>query len=39
VSFSDREQLAAIVASTQKNGGGIRTLIRELIQSPLFQSR
>jgi hypothetical protein len=39
VSFADREQIAAIVAGTQKQGGGIRTLIHELIRSRLFQTR
>ncbi|HEU0068924.1 MAG TPA: DUF1592 domain-containing protein, partial [Nitrospiraceae bacterium] len=39
VTFSDRDALLAIVAKTQAQGGGIRTLIHELIQSPLFQSR
>ncbi len=39
VSFSDREQIAAIVANTQKHGGGIRTLIHELTESRLFQTR
>ena len=39
VSFSDREPLAVIVANTQKKGGGVRTLIHELTQSQLFQSR
>ena len=39
ITFSDREQIAAIVDRTQKNGGGIRTLIHELIQSSLFQAR
>ena len=38
-SFSDRDQIAAIVTATQKNGGGIRTLIHELVQSSLFQTR
>ncbi len=38
-SFSDRAALAAIVANTQKQGGGIRTLIHELVQSPLFQMK
>ena len=37
--FSDRAELAAIVARTQKRGGGIRTLIHELAGSPLFQTR
>ncbi|HVW00640.1 MAG TPA: DUF1592 domain-containing protein, partial [Planctomycetaceae bacterium] len=39
VAFGDREQLAAVVNRTQQNGGGIRTLIHELIESPLFQTR
>ena len=37
-SFSDRDELAAIVAATQKQGGGIRTLIHEVVQSSLFQN-
>ena len=39
LAFSDRGQIAAIVASTQKQGGGVRTLIHELTQSQLFQTR
>ncbi len=39
VSFSDRDQLAAIAANTQKQGGGVRTLIHELIQNDLFKTR
>jgi hypothetical protein len=39
VSFSDRDQLAAIVAQTEKQGGGIRSLIHELMKSQLFQTR
>ena len=39
VSFADRDELAAIVANTQKKGGGFRTLILELTQSRLFQTR
>ena len=39
LSFSDRDQIEAIVTSTEKNGGGIRTLIHELIQSELFRTR
>jgi mono/diheme cytochrome c family protein len=37
--FSDRPALAAIVTATEKQGGGIRTLIHELVQSDLFQLR
>jgi hypothetical protein len=39
VSFSDREHLAGITANTQKSGGGVRTLIHELIRSELFKTR
>ncbi len=39
VTFSDRSEIAAIVARTQKQGGGIRTLIHELTGSALFQTR
>ncbi|MFT5524992.1 MAG: hypothetical protein ACI9HK_002956 [Pirellulaceae bacterium] len=37
--FSDRDQISAILSSAQERGGGIRTLIHELVQSKLFQSR
>ncbi|HUR45703.1 MAG TPA: DUF1588 domain-containing protein, partial [Candidatus Saccharimonadales bacterium] len=37
--FSDREAIEAIVSRTQKRGGGIRTLIHELVESKLFQTR
>jgi hypothetical protein len=39
ITFGDRAEIAAIVANTQKQGGGIRTLIHELTESPLFQTR
>lgn len=39
VAFGDRDELSAIVKRTQVRGGGIRTLIHEVIQSPLFQAR
>ncbi len=39
LAFGDRDQIAAIVTSTQKQGGGVRTLIHELVQSQLFQTR
>ena len=39
VSFADRADIAAIVTATNKNGAGIRTLIYELVQSRLFQTR
>jgi len=39
VTFSDRDQIAAIITRTETRGGGIRTLLHELIQSKLFQTR
>ena len=39
VSFSDRDDIEAIVAATRKNGGGVRTLIRELTTSRFFATR
>lgn len=39
VSFGDRDEIAAMVANTQKKGGGIRSLLHELTRSRLFQTR
>jgi hypothetical protein len=39
LAFSDRAQIAGVVARTQKQGGGVRTLIHELVQSPLFHTK
>ena len=39
LAFSDRDEIAGIVARTQQQGGGIRTLIHELAGSALFQTR
>lgn len=39
VAFSDRPALEQIVQRTQNQGGGLRTLLHELVQSPLFQTR
>lgn len=39
LSFGDRTALAEIVARTEAQGGGMRTLIHELVRSPLFQTR
>ncbi len=39
VAFADRAEIAAIVARTQQQGGGLRTLIHELTESALFQTR
>jgi hypothetical protein len=38
LAFSDRDEIAGIVARSQKQGGGIRTLLHELVQSRLFQT-
>ncbi|HLY11940.1 MAG TPA: DUF1592 domain-containing protein [Planctomycetota bacterium] len=38
VTFSDRDEIARIVRRTQDEGGGIRTLIHELVESPLFET-
>ena len=37
--FSDRQEIENIVTRTQDQGGGIRTLIHELLQSPLFHTK
>ena len=39
IGFSDREAIEAIVTRTQAQQGGVRTLVHELIQSPLFQTK
>ncbi len=39
IAFSDRAALSGIVARTDKLGGGIRTLLHEIVQSSLFQTR
>jgi hypothetical protein len=39
ITFSDRDEIAGIVARAQQHGGGIRTLLHELIDSPLFQTK
>ena len=38
VSFADRDEIVAVIAVTNKNGGGTRTLIHDLIQSQLFRT-
>ncbi|MBL8892397.1 MAG: DUF1592 domain-containing protein [Planctomycetaceae bacterium] len=37
--FSDRDDIEKIVATVDKKGNGLRTLIHEIVQSPLFQSK
>ncbi len=39
LAFGDRDQIERIVSQTRDHGGGIRTLIHELVQSNLFQTR
>ncbi len=39
ISFADRDAIAALVAATEKQGGGIRNLLHELMHSRLFQTR
>jgi hypothetical protein len=39
VAFRDRDAINAVVAGTRRKGGGLRTLVHELIQSPLVQTR
>lgn len=39
VSFADRTEVQAIVGRAKKRGGGVRTLIEEVVTSPLFQSK
>jgi hypothetical protein len=39
VSFGDRDEIAAVVTATNKAGGGIRTLVHELVESRLFRTR
>jgi len=39
IAYSDRDEINALVDRVQKQGGGIRTLLRELVLSPLFQTQ
>ncbi len=39
VSFADRDEIASVVAATNKHGGGIRTMLHELVESRLFRTR
>jgi len=39
ISFADRDAIAAIVNKTKQQGGGLRTLIHEIVESPIFQSK
>ena len=37
--FADRDEIERIVKAVQEKGGGVRTLIHELVSSPIFQSK
>ena len=39
IAFRDCDAVSAIVDAAEKQGGGLRTLLHEVIQSPLFQTR
>ena len=39
VAYCDGDEIAALVERVQKKGGGLRTLIHELIESSLFRTR
>lgn len=39
IAFADRQELDEMVARTEKQGGGVRTLLHELVCSNLFQTR
>lgn len=39
IAFNDRERIASVVSRTAERGGGVRTLLHELVQSALFQTR
>jgi hypothetical protein len=39
VGFQDREQIASIVDHARQQGGGVRTLVHEVVESMLFQAR
>jgi hypothetical protein len=38
ITFCDRDEIAGIVTRTMKQGGGIRTLLHEVVESALFQT-
>lgn len=39
IGFSDRDHIARIVERAKSSGGGVRTLLHELVQSELFRTR
>ncbi len=38
-SFADRDDIAEVVKAANKNGGGVRTMLYELVQSKLFRTQ
>lgn len=39
ISFADRAAVQEIVGKVKQQGGGLRTVVQEVVQSPLFQSK
>ena len=39
IAFGDRAALDELVLRTEKQGGGLRTLLHQIVASPLFQTR
>lgn len=39
IQFADREEVARLVTSVKQGGGGFRTLLHEIVQSPLFREK
>jgi len=39
ISFADRPAIAEISRKTKEQGGGLRTLVHQIVESPLFQSK
>jgi len=39
ISFADRPAVDSIVAKVKQQGGGLRTLVHEVVQSPIFQTK
>ncbi len=39
VSFADRTDIAGLVGAANRQGGGVRTLLNELVESKLFRTR
>ncbi|HEV7406010.1 MAG TPA: DUF1592 domain-containing protein [Chthoniobacteraceae bacterium] len=39
ISYADRPAVEAIAAKVKQQGGGLRTLVHEVVQSPIFQTK